>query len=121
MIVAVLHPEKAVRPAAFVPPTARQPAGPVRTFGMLVGRADLSDEAVLTALGERLSFEGRDPAHAPGVLKAALAGKPLALTLLRKLVLPPPQSALTMPVQQILREPKPQGSSSWLRRMSFGR
>ena len=42
--------------------------------------------------------------------------------MLRKLVLPPPQSALVMPIQAILREPKqPEGSTSWLRRVSFGR
>ena len=117
MTVALMPSEKTALPVNLLPRTAAS----TRTPGMLVGRPGLSDGAVLAAIAERLAFEGRDPAHAPGVLKAALAGKPLALTLLRKLVLPPPQSALTMPVQQILREPKPQGSSSWLRRMSFGR
>ena len=116
MTVALMPSETTALPVNFMPVPVRKSVTP----GMLVGRPGLSDGAVLAAIAERLAFEGRDPAHAPGVLKAALAGKPLALTLLRKLVLPPPQSALTMPVQQILREPKPQ-QASWLRRMSVGR
>lgn len=119
MTLAVMLSEKTDVPVAFAP--VRRKDGVIRTPGMLVGRPDLSDEAVLTAIAERLTFEGRDPAHAPGVLKAAIANKPLALALLRKLVLPPPQSALVMPTQAILREPKRAQRASWAKRASFGR
>ena len=118
MTLAVMLSEKTAMPLAFAP--VRKSDARVRTSGMLVGRPDLSDEAVLGAIAERLAFEGRDPAHAPGVLKAAIANKPLALALLRKLVLPPPQSALVMPIQAILREPKLAQKSSWAKRASFG-
>jgi hypothetical protein len=120
MTVAIRPSEKTALPASSVSPEPRKPAQ-ARTPGMLVGRPGLSDGAVLAAIAERLAFEGRDPAHAPGVLKAALAGKPLALALLRKLVLPPPQAALSMPIQEILRASRPRRASTWLRRMSFGR
>ena len=95
---------------------------PSVSAGTLVNRPDLSEKAVIAAIAERLAFEGRDPAYAAGVLRAAFGGKPLALKLMRKLVLPPPQSALTMPVQAILRDRSPSArSSSWLRLVSFGR
>ena len=100
----------------------RQPVRSPRPSGALLGRPDLSDEALLAAIAERLVFEGRDPSHAPGVLKAAIAGKPLALAMLRKLVLPAPQSALVMPIQSILRERSGERStSSWSKLVSFGR
>jgi hypothetical protein len=121
MNVAVMLPEKSAAPAGHVSPLSRKNGGKP-TAGMLVNRPDLSEEAVLAAIAERLVFEGRDPAYAAGVLKAALGGKPLALKLLRKLVVPAPQSALTMPIQAILRDRSQSvGSSPWLRLVSFGR
>jgi len=118
MTMAAMLPEKTVQPVVLPSAMAPKPRSP----GQLVGRPDLTDTAVLAAIAERLTFEGRDPAHAPGVLKAAIAGKPLALALLRKLVLPPPQSALSMPVQAILREHKQdQAPSAWTRLVSLGR
>ena len=121
MTVFATLPEKTV-PLDRVAPLPRQPVRSPRTSGMLLGRPDLSDEAVLAAIAERLVFEGRDPSHAPGVLKAAIAGKPLALAMLRKLVLPAPQSALVMPIQSILRERSSERSASpWSKLVSFGR
>lgn len=93
-----------------------------QTPGMLVRRPDLSDEAVMDTIAQRLRFEGRDPAQAPGVLKAAMEGRHAAKAFLRKLVLPAPQSSLQMPIQSILREKaQREGSTSWFRRVSFGR
>ncbi|KQT64104.1 hypothetical protein ASG54_00870 [Aureimonas sp. Leaf460] len=99
------------------------PAGTATTPGLLVGRPDLSDEAVLQAIAERMSFEGRDASKAKAVLDAALAGRPVACAFLRRLVLPPPQSSLQMPIQSILREPVATGEAkgSWLSRLSLGR
>lgn len=116
---------------AFAPPINRRPpavlrpvspAAPPRTAGMLLGRPDLAEEAVLGAVAARLAFEDRDPRMAASVLKSAMAGKPAAKALLRRLVLPAPQSSLQMPVQSILRaKPERQGSWSWLQALSFGR
>jgi hypothetical protein len=93
------------------------------TPGLLVGRADLSQEAVLKAIAERMTFEGRDASKAPAVLNAAMAGRPVACAFLRRLVLPPPQSSLQMPIQSILRErgAASETRGSWFSRLSFGR
>lgn len=103
--------------------TRARAAASTTTAGALVGRPDLSDEMVLTAIAERMSFEGRDAAKASAVLAAALAGRPVACAFMRRLVLPPPQSQLQMPIQSILREPRPadHAKGSWLSRLSFGR
>ncbi|MBC8130680.1 MAG: hypothetical protein H7Y08_10220 [Rhizobiaceae bacterium] len=92
------------------------------TAGKLVRRPDLSDADVLAAIAERLAFEGRDPAHAPGVLKAGLEGRHVAKAFLRKLVLPAPRSNLQMPIQSILRERTADARpSAWSRLVSLGR
>lgn len=97
--------------------------GTAETPGLLVGRPDLSDETILQAIAERMTFEGRDASKARAVLDAALAGRPVACAFMRRLVLPPPQSSLQMPIQSILREPAPAGDAkgSWLSRLSLGR
>ncbi|WP_224002662.1 hypothetical protein [Aureimonas sp. SA4125] len=103
-----------------LPRTTVSPSTP----GMLVGRPDLGSKAMVEAIAERLRFEGRNPEHAPGVLKAALDGRRVAVAFMRRLVLPAPRVPLTMPIQAILREAPAndvQGSSSWLRFVSFGR
>ena len=89
----------------------------------MLRRPDLSDDVIVAAIAERLAFEDRDPRMALSVLKSAVSGRPAARALLRRLVLPAPQSALQMPVQQILREKRSdrQRSLSWFRFMSFGR
>lgn len=79
--------------------TAPSPSG-----GMLLGRPDLSDDAVIEAIKDRLAFEGRDRSEAEGVLAMARAGDSRARKLLRGLVLPARQARLTMPTQIILHE-----------------
>lgn len=108
---------------ARVAGSARTRQADGRTPGLLVGRPDLSDDMVLAAIAERMSFEGRDASKAKAVLDAALAGRPVACVFMRRLVLPPPQSSLQMPIQSILREPAAvaQTKGSWLSRLSFGR
>lgn len=109
---------------AVMPSRAMPASRPVvlRTAGMLMRRPDLSDEAILAAIAERLRFEGRDPAHAAGVLKAALAGRKVAVAFLRKLVLPAPQAALQMPIQPLLRERAERTRlASWFGLASSGR
>ncbi|GGD04804.1 hypothetical protein GCM10011335_04520 [Aureimonas glaciei] len=105
-----------------VPPVRKASA---RGAGMLVRRPDLGNDEVLAAITERLTFEGRDPRHAAGVLKAALEGRPVALAFLRRLVLPSPRVPLSMPIQAILRSTpekseQRQGTSVWSRFVSFG-
>lgn len=102
---------------------ARKPAA--RSAGMLVRRPDLGSDEILKAITERLVFEKRDPRHAPGVLKAALEGRPVALAFLRRLVLPAPRVALSMPIQAILRSAPEKaaqrpGTNAWTRFVSFG-
>jgi hypothetical protein len=101
----------------------RKPGG--RSAGMLVRRPDLGNDEVLAAIAERLRFEGREPQHAAGVLKAALEGRPVALAFLRRLVLPSPRVPLSMPIQAILRTApeksgQREGPSVWNRFVSFG-
>lgn len=104
---AVLSSRPAPSPA---PPTTRkQPAAlpmpfepAFRSAGEIVGRPDLSDEAVLAAVAERLGFENRDPKQARVVLDAALAGKQIAVNFLRSLALPMPEASLAMPEQPLL-------------------
>ena len=93
------------------------------TAGMLIARPDLSDEAVVAAIAERMTFEGRDASKAGVILKAALAGRPVAAAFVRRLVLPAPKSPLSMPIQSILRNPAEASSSRtpWFRRLSLGR
>lgn len=110
-------------PAMRGSPSPRRPAAaPAKTAGMLLRRPDLSDEAVIAAIAERLAFEGRDPRMAASALRYAMDGRPAARALLRRLVLPAPQSALAMPTQSILRDKAPRhGVSSLARLMPFGR
>lgn len=75
-----------------------------RPVGYLVGRPDLSEEEVLSAIAERLAFDGRTGPEPQVVIEAARLGKRKALAFLRKLVLPQPRSPLAMPVRPILRE-----------------
>lgn len=75
-----------------------------RPAGMLVDRPDLSEEDLLTAIAERLVFEGRTGPEPQVVIEAARLGKRKALAFLRKLLLPPPRAPLSMPVRPILRE-----------------
>lgn len=75
-----------------------------RPAGMLVDRPDLTDEDLLTAIAERLAFEGRTGPEPQVVIEAARLGKRKALAFLRKLLLPPPRAPLSMPVRPILRE-----------------
>ncbi|WP_156386732.1 hypothetical protein [Aureimonas sp. Leaf454] len=93
------------------------------TPGLLVGRPDLSEDAVLGAIVDRMVFEGRDASKAKAVLNAAMAGRPVARAFLRRLVLPLPHSPLQMPIQSILREPSAASEErgSWFSRLSFGR
>jgi hypothetical protein len=113
-------------PAVLGARTATQTRKPAtRSAGMLVRRPDLGNDEILKAITERLIFEKRDPRHAPGVLKAALEGRAVALTFLRRLVLPAPRVALSMPIQAILRSApekasENQGSRTWSRFVSFG-
>lgn len=102
---------------------ARKPAA--RSAGMLVRRPDLGSDDILVAIAERLRFEGRDCGQAAGVLKAALDGRPVALAFLRRLVLPAPRVALSMPIQAILRSApekvaQRQGTNAWTRFVPFG-
>lgn len=114
-------PSTAPRQAAARRPAAPSPVKAV-TAGMMLRRPDLSDEAVIAAIAERLRFEDRDPHMAAAVLKWALAGRPAAKALLRRLVLPAPQSPLQMPVQAILGKGRERRASpSWMRLVSFGR
>ncbi len=75
-----------------------------RPAGMLVDRPDLTEEDLLTAIAERLAFDGRTGPEPQVVIEAARLGKRKALAFLRKLLLPPPRAPLTMPVRPILRE-----------------
>ena len=118
--------EHAVGPKPFQDQGILRTAQPAqRRSGTLVGRPDLGNDEMLVAIAERLRFEGREVSQAAGVLKAALDGRPVALALLRRLVLPAPRSALSMPIQAILRETPAtlaqRPSSTWSRLVSFGR
>ncbi len=75
-----------------------------RPAGMLVDRPDLTEEDLLTAIAERLVFEGRTGPEPQVVIEAARLGKRKALAFLRKLLLPPPRAPLSMPMRPILRE-----------------
>lgn len=110
-------------PAPASAPRLRVRGADAATPGMLVNRPDLPEEAVLQAIRERMEFEGRDASKASAVLNAALAGRPVACSFLKRLVLPPPKSALQMPIQSILREPSVAAETrgSWLSRFSAGR
>ncbi|MCW4115939.1 hypothetical protein NPA31_013315 [Aurantimonas sp. MSK8Z-1] len=77
------------------------------TAGMLVGRPELDDEAVLAALADRLAFDRRNPADAQAVLRLARAGNGAARAMLRRLVLPAPKSRLAMPQQVVRRDAEP--------------
>lgn len=84
------------------------PASPVHeTAGGIVGRQDLSDDAILKAVAERLAFEGRDPKQARIVLDAALQGKKIAVNFVRSLALPMPSAPLDMPIQALLADQPP--------------
>lgn len=74
-----------------------------QSAGALVGRPDLSETEVLEAIAERLRADGRTGPEPAVVIEAARLGKRKALTFLQKLVLPPPQAPLAMPIQPILR------------------
>ena len=85
-------------------PTSRAVHAPSNTLaGVLVGRPDLSEADVLEAIAERLLADGRTGPEPAVVLEAARLGKRKAITFLQKLVLPPPRSPLSMPIQPILR------------------
>lgn len=85
-------------------PTQRPGTAPAyQSAGALVGRPDLSEIDVLEAIAERLRADGRTGPEPSVVIEAARLGKRKALTFLQKLVLPPPQAPLAMPIQPILR------------------
>jgi hypothetical protein len=113
-------PRSAAPPAPFQdrPRPTTMPSAPVyQSAGEIVGRRDLSDDAVLRAVAERLAFERRDPAQAKVVLDAALAGKAIAVNFVRSLALPMPSAPLEMPVQPLLAERPPKGPGR--RRFAF--
>ena len=72
----------------------------------LLHRPDLTDEAVLDALRQRLARSGRDASAAGAVLAAARRGEANAVSSLRSVALPAPVARLTMPVQKLTRSPR---------------
>ncbi|WP_136625110.1 hypothetical protein [Aureimonas flava] len=91
-------------PAPAAPHETHERFFDARPAGMLVDRPDLSEDDLLAAIAERLVFEGRTGPEPQVVIEAARLGKRKALAFLRKLLLPPPRSPLSMPVRPILRE-----------------
>lgn len=99
------------------------PSAPIyASAGEILGRRDLSDEAILAAVAERLAFEKRDPSQAKVVLSAALQGKQIAVNFVRSLALPMPQAPLEMPIQPLLaaKPEKPDGAGRRRRFAFFG-
>lgn len=105
-------------PPAPVQAIGQAPAKPreheydTRPAGMLVGRPDLTEDDLIAAIAERLAFDGRHGPEPHVVIEAARLGKRKALAFLRKLVLPPPRSQLSMPVRPILRAHYETGSEN---------
>lgn len=84
-------------------PSPALTAGEPGSLGLLLGRPDLSDDAIREAVAKRLAADGRHSPDPEIVLEAARLRKRKAVTFLRQLVLPPPQGPLDMPVRPILR------------------
>lgn len=70
-------------------------------LGSLIGRPDLSDDVIASALCDRLRAEGRSDDDAHRILISARRSEPEAASLLRTIAVPAPSAKLTMPTQQL--------------------
>lgn len=79
-------------------------------LGSLIGRPDLSDDVIASALCERLRAEGRPDGDVEHILHSARHSE-TAASLLRTIAVPAPSAKLPMPTQEL---------ASARRRFSFG-
>ncbi|KQT83070.1 hypothetical protein [Aurantimonas sp. Leaf443] len=82
-----------------------------RNAGSLIGRPDLSDDALVAAIAETQALLGLTGASPEATLAAARAGDAAALNTMKSLMLPPPVARLQMPVQVLKAERRAIGSA----------
>ncbi|MBO0661771.1 hypothetical protein LQ948_04230 [Jiella sp. MQZ9-1] len=87
----------------------------------MIGRADLSDDALVDALKARLASCNRSVDDAECVLEAAMAGDAEAISLLRSAPVPAPSVKLAMPIQSLTRDVRRRGFGLASLRLSWHR
>ncbi|MBB4002532.1 MAG: hypothetical protein V7704_19905 [Aurantimonas endophytica] len=90
-------------------------------LGSLIGRPDLSDEVIASALCERLRAEGRSDSDADDILTSARHSQSEAASLLRTIAVPAPSATLTMPTQQLTSARRRFSLGAGFAKLSLGR
>ncbi|NDV88275.1 hypothetical protein GTW51_16365 [Aurantimonas aggregata] len=90
-------------------------------LGSLIGRPDLADDVIASALCERLRAEGRSDDDAHGILSSARQSESEAASLLRTIAVPAPSAKLTMPTQQLASTRRRFSLGGGFAKLSLGR
>ena len=94
---------------------------PVEKAGLLIGRADLSDDQMLDAVRMRLVASGQSAEAAASILDAARDGDEGSVALVNTVSVPAPVSKLSMPVQRLTAAKRSSISLAVSRLTSLGR